>query len=82
MRAGFERAEKLLDSGSPDANAISRLEMILSADTDAMEMIRMHREYGNRLPVVLEMIAGIRKNALLFGLLSLCRLMRKNLLSL
>ena len=57
----LKEAEKLLDSGSPDANAISRLEMILSADTDAMAMIRMHREYGNRLPVVLEMIAGIRK---------------------
>ena len=50
----LKEAEKLLDSGSPDANAISRLEMILSADTDAMAMIRMHREYGQKLPVILE----------------------------
>ena len=56
----LKEAEKLLDSGSPDANAISRLEMILSADTDAMAMIRMHREYGQKLPVILERLTEKR----------------------
>ncbi|MFH1064993.1 MAG: hypothetical protein V1734_00620, partial [Nanoarchaeota archaeon] len=56
----LKEAEKLLRGDNLDYNesfdiaALSRLEGILSADNKAMGMLRLHREYGQRLPNVLE----------------------------
>lgn len=63
----LKEAEKELRGDHLDYNEmfnlakLSALERTLSVDTDAVAMIRRHREYGQRLPAVLEMIAGIRK---------------------
>ncbi|MFH1065023.1 MAG: hypothetical protein V1734_00775 [Nanoarchaeota archaeon] len=58
-RALFE-AEKLLKSGSSNAAALFGLEKTLSADNDAMTMLRNHGEYGRRLADVIEGIIKLR----------------------
>ncbi|MFH1064992.1 MAG: hypothetical protein V1734_00615 [Nanoarchaeota archaeon] len=46
-------SERLLGEGN-DMDSFYRLEQILLADTDAMAMLKMHRDYGKRLPAVMQ----------------------------
>lgn len=46
-------AENLLDEGN-DLDSFYRLEQVLFAGTDAMKMMRCHREYGKRLESVMQ----------------------------
>ena len=57
-------AEAMLDTESPNYSLsnmlLSQLEKTLSADIDAMRMLRLHREYGTRVSSVLEKIRKLR----------------------
>lgn len=57
----LKEAERLLEADNPDAEKLSRIERILSAESKAMILLRNHREYGPKVADVIERIKPIMK---------------------